>query len=248
MKINIIGDIAGRFDELILLLEKMPEADMILSVGDMVDRGHKSPQVLKWFMETENAEALYGNHEDLMVNGVENGKTDYNNWCMWVQNGGLATLESFGYDEDDDLNIDYKIIEWLKKRPMYFQTDDLFVSHAPVTSSLKDIPSDPYSRDYYFVWNRFAPGKPREKFMIHGHNGQFRIYKWGDGTEYGMCLDNSHRGVLTGIHWPTREIFEQEFLPENPIEDIEGRAEALQRELREDEKHILKVLNKYKDY
>jgi serine/threonine protein phosphatase 1 len=248
MKINIIGDIAGRFDELMLLLEKMPEADLILSVGDMVDRGHKSPQVLKWFMETENVEALYGNHEDLMVKGIESGETDYGNWCMWTQNGGLATLESFGYDGSDVPHVDHRIIDWLKKRPMYFQTDDLFVSHAPVTMSLEYIPQDPYDRDHYFIWNRFEPSHPQEKFMIHGHNGRFRNYKWGDGTEYAICLDNSHKGVLTGIHWPTREIFEQEFLPENPIEDIEGRSESLQRELQEDEKKILEILRRYSDY
>jgi len=37
MKINIIGDIAGRYDELMLLIEKMPKADLIISVGDLVE-------------------------------------------------------------------------------------------------------------------------------------------------------------------------------------------------------------------
>ena len=66
MKINIIGDIAGRYDELMLLLAKMPEADLIVSVGDMVDRGPKSKEVIEFFMTNPKAYAIYGNHESMM--------------------------------------------------------------------------------------------------------------------------------------------------------------------------------------
>lgn len=245
MKINIIGDIAGRFDELMILLDKMPEADLILSVGDMVDRGQKSPQVLKWFMETPNAEAVYGNHEDLFYNAVLTGKEDYNNWCMWIQNGGYETAESFRDPETGEILVDSEIMEWLSKRPMYFQTDDLFVSHAPVTS-LKHIPEDPHGRDHFFIWNRCAPSKPQDKFMIYGHNGQFRIHKWGDGSEFAMCVDNSHRGKLTGVHWPTREVFEVDYLPRD--ESLEERAENEMRPLFEEEKRAIEIMQKYKDY
>ena len=218
MKINIIGDIAGRYDELMLLLEKMPEADLILCVGDLMDRGPKSRQVIEWFMKTENAESLYGNHEDLMVNSIEKGRDD--NWC---RNGGVATLENFlpegktledyQYTKEliEDVVVPEDMIEWLKTRPMYYQTDDLFVSHAPVTS-LKHIPQDPYGRDYRFIWNRNEPRKVQDKFMVFGHNGKFRRCKWGDGTEVAMCIDNSHSGRLTGMHWPTRELFSVDFL------------------------------------
>lgn len=216
MKINIIGDIAGRFDELMLLIDKMPEADLVLSVGDMVDRGPKSKEVLEWFMNTENAEALYGNHEDLFMNGILNQDT----W-LWVQNGGGATLRSFmkeGQDSLNEVDVPTEIINWIKTRPMYFQTDDLFVSHAPVTN-MKIVPPDPYVHDYFFIWNRYAPTKPQSKYMIYGHNGKFKRHKWGDGSEFAMCIDNSHSGRLTGIHWPSREIFQQDFLDRD--KDIE---------------------------
>ena len=225
MKINIIGDIAGRYDELLLLLDKMPEADLILSVGDLVDRGPKSKEVIEWFMGNENAEAVYGNHEDLFIEGVV--KRDL--WC-WFSNGGSATVKSYAEPGQSDLNeidIPADHIEWLQTRPMYFQTDDLFVSHAPVTGSLKNIPSDPYGRDYFFIWNRYEPKKPQKKFMIYGHNGTFKRHKWGDGSEFAICLDNSHSGRLTGIHWPTREIFSQDFLDrekdKNYYNDIEAK-------------------------
>jgi len=213
MKINVIGDIAGRYDELMLLLEKMPEADLILSVGDLVDRGPKSKQVIQWFMKQQKlgkAEAIYGNHEDMMVESCTGGNTR-----DWLYNGGTFTLQSYLKKSETDpysALIPKNHIDWLKKRPIYFQTDDLFVSHAP-TTSLNSIPSSPQCHDFFFIWNRFIPRKPQSKYMIHGHNGLFQIYKDENGTDYGMCIDDSHKGVLTGLHWPTKEIFTQTFLP-----------------------------------
>lgn len=209
MKINIIGDIAGRYDELMLLLDKMPEADLVLSVGDLVDRGMQSKQVIQWFMDNPKAEAVYGNHEDLMINGIV-----HKDMWLWVRNGGGSTLRSYLKEGEEDLNnvdVPAEHINWLQQRPQWFQTDDLFVSHAPVTA-LKNIPPDQYGHDYFFIWNRHEPRKPQDKFMIYGHNGMFRRHKHGDGTEFAICIDNSHSGRLTGIHWPTKEIFSQDFL------------------------------------
>lgn len=226
MKINIIGDIAGRYDELLLLLKQMPEADLILSIGDMVDRGPKSKQVIQWFMKQQKAgkaEAIYGNHEDMMVEGLKKG-----NSRDWMHNGGYQTLVSYMSKKDiferkdaqEHALVPKSHVDWLEKRPMYFQTDNLFVSHAPITS-LKNIPKDPYGRDFYFVWNRYEPSKPQDKFLINGHNGTLQEYR-GDGRVIGMCIDDSHQRKLTGLHWPTKEIFQQEFLPvkEKPMRKL----------------------------
>lgn len=243
MKINIIGDIAGRYDELLLLLKQMPKADLVLSVGDMVDRGPKSKQVIQWFIRNQKAgkaEAIYGNHEDMMVEGLVKG-----NSRDWMHNGGYQTLESYLSKKDffnrkdarEHALVPVEHTDWLKKRPMYFQTDDLFVSHAPITS-LKNIPKDPYEHDFYFVWNRYEPNKPQDKFLINGHNGSLKEYKWGDGRVIGMCIDDSHSGKLTGLHWPTKEIFQVDFLP---------TSDRSQRELTKEEKDKAKADKKAMD-
>lgn len=204
MKINIIGDIAGRYDQLIELLAKMPEADLTIAVGDLVDRGPDSKKVIEYFINTPKTLALYGNHEDLMVRACVNKEIG-----LWVQNGGSWTVKSYAPTPDTELKIDLvdpAHVEWLQTLPMFYETDDLFVSHAPVTN-LSYTPADPYGRDYFFIWNRNEPRKPMHKFVINGHNGQFREYKWGDGKVFGMCIDNSHNYQLMGVHWPTRELF-----------------------------------------
>lgn len=219
MKINIIGDIAGRYDELQELLKKMPEADIILSVGDMIDRGPKSNQVIEWFMTNPKARAVYGNHEEMMVESVRQGTNH-----SWLWNGGHSTVESYK-DADGNVDIPAEHIEWLEKLPMYFETDDLIVSHAPITS-LKNIPTDPYSRDHYFIWSRYEPSKPQDKFMIYGHNGKYKEHKWGDGSVFAICIDNSHRDELRGIHWPTREVFTQEYFKDALVSQLEEDSDS----------------------
>lgn len=217
MKINIIGDIAGRFDEMQELIAKMPQADLLIAVGDLMDRGPKSKQVIEYFMNTPKTLAIYGNHEDMMVEAYSN-----NTWSHWVYNGGGTTVRSYAPTPDTTLTlslIDPTHVEWLKTLPIYYETDDLFISHAPITS-LAYIPTNPYGRDCHFIWNRNEPRKPQHKFLVNGHNGQLRQYKFGDGSVIGMCIDDSHNRRLVGMHWPTKEIFSvDEELPPTLPED-----------------------------
>jgi len=61
----VIGDIHGCYDELLDLVEAagLGEHDEIISVGDMVDRGPNSKDVLEFFRTRENARSVLGNHE-----------------------------------------------------------------------------------------------------------------------------------------------------------------------------------------
>ncbi len=69
MSTLVIGDIHGCWDEFQALLDKAGPGkdDLILAVGDVVDRGPDSPRVLDFFRRTENAETLRGNHEQRHV-------------------------------------------------------------------------------------------------------------------------------------------------------------------------------------
>jgi len=62
----VIGDIHGCWAELQALLDKAGPAadDLILAVGDLVNRGPDSPRVLAFFRDTPNAQSLRGNHEE----------------------------------------------------------------------------------------------------------------------------------------------------------------------------------------
>src|SRR5271165_2882948 len=89
---NIIGDIAGQYDTLLALLAKMPKDATPVSVGDMVDRGPKSKQVLEFFKN--NGLAILGNHDHMMIDACKYDMKYYNNGA-WFWNGGQRTVESF---------------------------------------------------------------------------------------------------------------------------------------------------------
>lgn len=65
MKRLVIGDIHGCYAELQELLGKaeISASDEIISLGDLVDRGPESPEVLGFFRSQPNARSLQGNHE-----------------------------------------------------------------------------------------------------------------------------------------------------------------------------------------
>ena len=65
MNTLVIGDIHGCYVELQTLLDKagLSSGDKIVAVGDIVDRGPETPEVLGFFQNTLHAYALMGNHE-----------------------------------------------------------------------------------------------------------------------------------------------------------------------------------------
>jgi serine/threonine protein phosphatase 1 len=69
MQTLVIGDIHGCYQELQALLDKagLASGDAIIAIGDLVDRGPETPQVLDFFQESAGARALMGNHESKHV-------------------------------------------------------------------------------------------------------------------------------------------------------------------------------------
>lgn len=72
-RILVIGDIHGCFKNLMSMWKKIsvtPE-DLVIFLGDYVDRGRENVKVLKWIMKEskkKNVVALCGNHDDMMKN------------------------------------------------------------------------------------------------------------------------------------------------------------------------------------
>lgn len=100
-----IGDTHGEIECLASLLEKIAEhgaaqADrqrILVYLGDYVDRGPDSAGVIarvRAGLDGFVTVALRGNHEQMMLDAFENRYEDAVD--LWIQNGGYATLESYG--------------------------------------------------------------------------------------------------------------------------------------------------------
>lgn len=205
---NIIGDLAGRYDELMLLLAKMPGGEPI-SVGDMVDRHDQSKQVVEFFMN--NGRAIMGNHEHLLLSHYR--QDHYYESGMWYYNGGLQTENSFGGGMVPDT-----VINWVETLPKYLVVDDCLISHAflnPRFASVQEACDLGYSAydqqgEDSIIWNRSKPCRRKEySLQIAGHNSNFGL-KWFD--DYAVGIDSSRQKVLSGIHLPSKIIYQVPYL------------------------------------
>ena len=131
-----VGDIHGEYDMLCNVLDKAnytPDDDMLILIGDYIDRGPQSQKTVKKVKELTNlgAIALKGNHEDMAYNYAcelkeeQSLSTTSNNKNIYFSNGGRQTLDSYS-------NID-KFIEdamWFNKLPVYKKIDKYIFVHA----------------------------------------------------------------------------------------------------------------------
>ncbi|MFC1744241.1 metallophosphoesterase [Candidatus Riflebacteria bacterium] len=141
--IDIIGDIHGHSDELVLLLEKMgykeskgvyahPE-NKVIFLGDLIDRGPKQKetlQIVRRMVEERSATCLMGNHEFNAIcfhtpSVAEPGKylRPHNKKNLKQHN---AFLQKFKQGSKECLDI----INWFKTLPLYLELDSLISVHA----------------------------------------------------------------------------------------------------------------------
>jgi serine/threonine protein phosphatase 1 len=106
LRIYATGDIHGRFDLLETLYGEIrrdvaadrPPQSLEIFLGDYVDRGPESRDVVEWLTSAPPAcdrrVCLLGNHEDMLLNVLRDPR-----WMgTWLQNGGMETLRSYAVD------------------------------------------------------------------------------------------------------------------------------------------------------
>jgi serine/threonine protein phosphatase 1 len=103
LRVYAIGDIHGRFDLLQLLygeirrdLEKSrPSRTTEIFLGDYIDRGPQSREVVDWLVRSQPAcderICLMGNHEDMLLAVLAREDEA----ALWFHNGGIETLLSY---------------------------------------------------------------------------------------------------------------------------------------------------------
>jgi serine/threonine protein phosphatase 1 len=172
-----ISDIHGCFKTLKELLETVVEfrrTDELYLLGDYVDRGPASCQVLEYLIELNalgyKLFPLMGNHEDMMHNALENE----NELDIWFDNGAQETLKSYGIPNSGLFNhpalkrIPQKHIDFISNLPCYRKLDNYLLVHAGFNFFLKDIFSDRSA----MLWTRksgYVSSKTGNKTIIHGH-------------------------------------------------------------------------------
>lgn len=103
LRVYAIGDIHGRFDLLSAVAEEIrrdierarPVQSLEIFLGDYVDRGPQSCEVIEWLTSTppiaDRRICLTGNHEDMLLRALD----DPGAMAHWLSNGGGETLLSY---------------------------------------------------------------------------------------------------------------------------------------------------------
>jgi len=134
----VIGDVHGYFSTLHALIERLAprENDAIVMLGDLIDRGPASADVVKHVRATANLHSIRGNHEQMMIEGFDDALffKDLNKEArIWYLNGGVNTELSYiaKYGNDDDAcDLASDDVEWMRTLPTEIVLDDWRLVHG----------------------------------------------------------------------------------------------------------------------
>ena len=160
-----ISDIHGEYDKLCAVLDKInpDKDDTIVFMGDYIDRGKKSREVVDKLISMQDVckcVYLIGSHEYAMLHAETD---DYYNYLFWNY-GGDATVESYGSFQNI-LNIHGDFFNSLKP---YHIIDNYMFIHAGIRIGVplddQDLTDMVYIRTEFYNKKHNLPYK-----IIFGH-------------------------------------------------------------------------------
>ncbi len=217
---DIIGDVHGCFDELIELLDKLgyqrgcnhPEGRKAVFLGDLVDRGPKTPDVLRLVMDmvaAGTAICVPGNHDIKLMRKLKGKNVKLTH--------GLA--ESLQQLEKNSPAFHQQILEFIDSLVSHYQLDGgkLVVAHAGMRENLQGRASgkvrefalygettgetDKFGLPVRYDWAGDYRGRA---MVVYGHTPTPKA-EWLNNT---ICIDTGcvFGGKLTALRYPEKEL------------------------------------------
>lgn len=164
-KVCVITDVHGRLSDLWRLLDQLPEGARLIFLGDYIDRGSQSAEVvaLVRLLHQDGAVCLRGNHEDMMCNPDTMGST-------WMANGGSATVESYKDPLSGEVNAHRMAedAEWFQSLPCVYRDEHRVYVHAGVDPT-KSLEEQPEGITQWFRYPNEIDIGWRGLHVVHGH-------------------------------------------------------------------------------
>ena len=251
---DIIGDIHGCYDELIKLLVKLgynnylnswvhPQGRKVVFAGDLVDRGPKTPEVLKLVMDmtsTGNAYCVAGNHDVKLMRWLS-GKN------VLAKHGLQASIDQLATETPTFKDEVKKFLDSLISHYV-FDNGKLVVAHAGLKENMHGRSSgavrefclygdttgeiDDFGLPVRLNWAADYKGRA---MVVYGHTPVPKA-QWLNNT---IDIDTGcvFGGSLTALRYPERELVEIKASevycePSKPLIDMEApkRNLSLQQE------------------
>ena len=169
MRTLAIGDIHGCFWQLKLLesAAQLSAEDRIVTLGDLVDRGPDTRQVIQWHIDRSdwNLIPICGNHEIMMLSSASCDETHEE----WLNCGGDAVLESYGVNHVSEIPVEH--LQFIERQLVpYHVAEKAFFVHANAWPEL-DLDEQP---DEILYWDTAVERAAHVsgRTMICGHTPQ----------------------------------------------------------------------------
>ncbi|HHB95113.1 MAG TPA: hypothetical protein ENK88_08210 [Campylobacterales bacterium] len=228
----IIGDIHGEFQKLLSLIEKLPKDGKLIFVGDLIDRGLQSREIIAYIRANKYL-VVRGNHEQFMIEDGQklidkllNGE-EVTMSSTWVFAGGIETLLSYGLlEKQEDI---YKFIknlegiealqndiEWMKSLPLYIEMENphnpklsIVISHASIGNFWNLKESNYKHFEFYIMTNRRRPSADTPIFNIYGHTNVPKVIIGSNFVSLDTgCGRTDGNAKLSAYCVETQEVFE----------------------------------------
>jgi serine/threonine protein phosphatase 1 len=139
----VIGDIHGFSETLRTLVDKLniQDGDFVVLLGDLIDRGPNSYDVVQFVKTSNNIVTVKGNHEKMMINSfsLQGLESPNKTVAVWLYNGGLATAMSYIKAFTDEVGNEYtELLDqainqdklWMNRLPSQIILDKWRLVHA----------------------------------------------------------------------------------------------------------------------
>lgn len=203
-----IGDIHGCLAKLRALIGKIPidfTRDTLLFIGDYIDRGPHSVEVVDYLINFKKRHPgvifLKGNHEDMLekyLNGTDR--------FTYLLNGGQRTLDSYlnQSTKSDAFPIPAHHKDFYRSLKLYYETDKYIFVHAgmrpKVQLEFQENEDLLWIRDK-FIYTKYNFGKR----VIFGHTPLSKPLV--ESNKIGIDTGAVYGNVLTCVRLPGLEFF-----------------------------------------
>ncbi len=189
-----IGDIHGchiAFETLLTQLAITP-ADTVVVLGDVIDRGPGTRQVIDRLIDLKQRcrlVSLLGNHEEMFLDSLAIEELQ----DPWLGFGGLETLMSYGEHAEDTGEIPPEHLTFLRSGLDYFETPSTVFVHANLEPGRPLIEQTPEWLRWAKLTRQELP-LPSGQRVVCGHTAQRTGEVWV-GNHW-VCIDTFAYGGM----------------------------------------------------
>ena len=206
-----IGDIHGCNRKLKQLLDRIkvdPHADILVFIGDYIDRGPEVRGVIDTLRDLKeacrNVICLRGNHEDMFLNYYLEGRDEE----LFLYNSGMSTLYSYGIsiaEARKGTGFPESHLRFLTSLPLSYETDEYFFVHAGLRPGLPRSAQSP--DDLLWIRREFIDSEyDFGKTVVFGHTSLYEPLI--EKNKIGIDTGTVYGGCLTCIELPSRKIYQ----------------------------------------